>query len=365
MFILIVAGSQGFDNYQLLAGKLDYLLENRTEVVIRQGECPNSPDTLAKRYAEARGFTLQSFPADWSQGRGAGWKRNWEMARGNRQYPGKANGLAAFTAGTRGTANMIEIAEKCGIPVRIIPVVVDPEKLPKRNKVHTKSGTVKVVSPEIPMHGIVAHGNTLIDINNILTSGKPRPRKGTIIVAGEELIPDTKPKKRGPARSGQTVYKYDYKQIYLDAHKAWFEKEYPSAFRDGHYIPHKLPVVDTANGLATYVLDHLLWTGNYGNRINVMGRQIGGITRTQSGAVFDDRKYIKSSTKKGTSDLQIVIRGISAAVEIKIGSDTQSPDQIKQEARIKKAGGQYMVWKSVDHYLDYYYSVAVQVDLFK
>jgi hypothetical protein len=350
-FKVIVASGKDFADYELLSSKLDFLLQSKQpDIEVVTGFCL-ACDDLANKYAAAHNYPVKHFAG--------GFRHMAAMVK-------YANAAIIFHDGySKGARMLMDDCQSANVHVKVVRYVAGP----KAEKVRTKSGTGVVISPEtpincnVPQYRINAAPN---ELDAAIPAGKPRPRKGKpIIVEGQELIPDTKPKKRGPARSGQTVYKYDYKQIYLDAHKAWFEKEYPSAFRDGHYIPHKLPAVDTANGLATYVLDHLLWTGNYGNRINVMGRQIGGLTRTQSGAVFDDRKYIKSSTKKGTSDLQIVIRGINAAVEIKIAGDTQSPDQIKQEARIKKAGGVYMVWKSVDHYLDYYYSIAVQVDLFE
>jgi hypothetical protein len=344
-FKVIVASGKDFTDYDLLESKLDFLLQSKQpDIEVVTGFCL-ACDALANKYAAAHSYSVKHFAG--------GFRHMAAMVK-------YANAAIIFHDGySKGARMLMDDCHSANVHVKVVRYVA----VPKVEKVRTKSGTGLVMSPETPIP--VINEAAPIDINAWLSLGKPRPRKGAIIVDGQELTPDKKPKKRGPARTGQTVYKYDYKQIYLAAHEAWFAKEYPMAYKNGHYIPHKLPAVDTANGLATYVLDHCLWTGNYGNRINVMGRQIGGITRTQSGAVFDDRKYIKSSTKKGTSDLQIVIQGISAAVEIKIGSDTQSPDQIKQEARIKKAGGQYMVWKSVDHYLDYYYSVAVQVGLFE
>lgn len=347
MFKIIVATSASFTDYELFRSKLDHLLQNKDDVEICSG-FSLAGDALTDTYFGERDVTVNKFDPGF---------------RGMYRALVYAEAALFFHAGeSPGITKYIEEARQCRLKVKIVTFTNNTNN----TEVAVKSPKTHIEAPKTanPTATLQQPYN---DLDAAIPAGKPRPRKAKpILVDGQELIPDSKPKKRGPARTGQTVYKYDYKQIYLDAHKAWFEKEYPAAFRNGHYDkPGKIPQVDTANGMATFVLNHLNWTGNYGNRINVMGRQIGGITRTQSGAVFDDRKYIKSSTKKGTSDLQIVIRGISAAVEIKIGGDSQSPDQIRQEARIKKAGGQYMIWKSVDHYLDYYYSIAVQTGLFE
>jgi hypothetical protein len=65
-FILIVAGSRFFHDYDFMERHLDYLLQNKhPNIVIREGEAPGA-DKLARRYAEARGYEVQPFPADWS-----------------------------------------------------------------------------------------------------------------------------------------------------------------------------------------------------------------------------------------------------------------------------------------------------------
>jgi hypothetical protein len=215
-------------------------------------------------------------------------------------------------------------------------------------------------------------------INRLKATGKPckihrfepapvkkLPRQA-VVIEGEVLIPETKVKSRKPASSGQTIFRYDYKRLYHEAHERWFQREYPHAYKDGHYTPKKkIPDVTTANGIASYIIDHAAWTGNYANRINVMGRVVGGITRTQSGATFDDRKFIKSSTKTGTPDIDLLINGTSIKPEIKIGRDSESVKQEKQAGRIERAGGLRPIFRSIDDYFDIYYRYAVkQSDLF-
>lgn len=160
-----------------------------------------------------------------------------------------------------------------------------------------------------------------------------------------------KPRRKKP---GLLNIDSSWKSRYQEAHEQNFKTEYPNAYKDGHYFPPKFPDVATANGLQKMVVDHLTWTGQYGNRINVMGRKIGGLTKTASGAVFDDSKWIKASTKKGTADVDTIMFGLPVKLEIKIGRDTIKPDQLKEKARIERAGGVYAIIKIPQDYFTIY-----------
>lgn len=311
MFRLIIATSSSFTDYELFRTKLEHLLQNQQDVELCAG-FSTAGNTMINRYASETNRQVKPFDPGF---------------RGMYQALIYAQAAVFFHDGSScGVAKYIEQARQCKLKVKVI--------------------------------------NFTHDLDKAIPAGRPRKRN-MVVIDGQELVPDVKPKSRKPASSGQTVFKYDYKKMYHEAHEQWFQKEYPSAWKDGHYTPKKkVPDVTTANGLASYIIDHTGWTGNYANRINVMGRQVGGITRTQSGAMFDDRKYIKASTRKGTTDLDIIIQGHEARVEIKIGADKQSHDQIKMEAKIKRAGGTYQLWKSVDDYIEYYYSCAGQRELF-
>jgi hypothetical protein len=111
---IIVAGSREFNKYDLLCMKLDSLLMNHDDIQIVCGEARGA-DQLGKRYAKEHGYEVLSFPANWDKyGKSAGYKRNQEMAK-------VADALVAFWNGvSKGTANMIEIMNKSGKPVRVI-----------------------------------------------------------------------------------------------------------------------------------------------------------------------------------------------------------------------------------------------------
>ena len=114
MFRVIIAGSRSFDDYELLKSKMDKLLQNKTDITVVCGEARGA-DSLGRQYAEERGFPILSFPADWkSLGKKAGYIRNEQMAH-------NADALVVFWDGqSRGTKNMIEIASRLGLQIRII-----------------------------------------------------------------------------------------------------------------------------------------------------------------------------------------------------------------------------------------------------
>lgn len=116
MFRVIVAGSRGFINYQLLKEVLDSFLGGYlvSGVVIISGTAKGA-DSLGEVYAKERGMACERHPANWSQyGRSAGYKRNEEMAS-------CANALVAFWDGqSKGTKHMIDIAKRKGLEVQVV-----------------------------------------------------------------------------------------------------------------------------------------------------------------------------------------------------------------------------------------------------
>ncbi len=117
MFRVIIAGSRDFNNYEYLCNTMDYLLSKKTDdITIVCGECRGA-DTLGKKYAVEHGYNIASYPADWNKyGKSAGHIRNTEMAK-------NADALVAFWDGiSRGTKDMIVLAEKYGLVSRVVYV---------------------------------------------------------------------------------------------------------------------------------------------------------------------------------------------------------------------------------------------------
>ena len=116
----IVAGGVHFEDYETLKTTLDDLFKEipKDELEVVSGHAKGA-DSLGERYAEEKGIRCTVFPADWKKyGRAAGPIRNKQML----EYATEQEaGLIAFWNGeSKGTKNMISIAEKAGIEVKIV-----------------------------------------------------------------------------------------------------------------------------------------------------------------------------------------------------------------------------------------------------
>lgn len=114
---IIIAGGRDFMNYALLKSTCDHLLRESPrsqEVIIVSGHATGA-DKLGERYAKEKGWMTDIHPADWKRhGKAAGPIRNREMALA-------ANALIAFWDGkSRGTKNMIDLANKMGLQVAVV-----------------------------------------------------------------------------------------------------------------------------------------------------------------------------------------------------------------------------------------------------
>lgn len=112
---VIVAGSRDFDDYALLASKLDLLLAGLHDGVSVVSGTARGADRLGERYAQAHGLPVHRFPADWERhDRAAGMLRNRHMAWASSH-------LVAFWDGiSPGTRNMIETARDSALAVRVV-----------------------------------------------------------------------------------------------------------------------------------------------------------------------------------------------------------------------------------------------------
>jgi hypothetical protein len=71
-------------------------------------------DALGYQFAKTNNIMVYEFPADWSQGKSAGFKRNAQMGD-------FSDGLLAFWDGqSRGTKGMIEYMQRLGKPVHVV-----------------------------------------------------------------------------------------------------------------------------------------------------------------------------------------------------------------------------------------------------
>ena len=111
---VLVCGSRHYNNYE----EMEKVLDEYTITEIIEGEARGA-DRNARVYGESKGIPVHRFPADWNtHGKAAGPIRNKQMLT-----EGKPELVVAFRGpNSRGTQNMINQAEKAGVPVKVIEI---------------------------------------------------------------------------------------------------------------------------------------------------------------------------------------------------------------------------------------------------
>ena len=116
---VLVCGGRDFNNYELLSSVLDEISPN---IVVTGGA--KGADTLAAYWAATNKVESRTYHADWGTfGSIAGPLRNKVMLLGETPH------LVVAFPGGKGTANMVQIADKYGFPIRFVYEEVDPEEL--------------------------------------------------------------------------------------------------------------------------------------------------------------------------------------------------------------------------------------------
>jgi len=104
----IIAGSRTFNDYEFLKECCDK--ETITQVI---SGTAYGADKLGEKYAKDNNIDLVLYPADWSLGKSAGYKRNVQMSLVAEQL------IAFHKNGSKGTQHMINIANERGLKVII------------------------------------------------------------------------------------------------------------------------------------------------------------------------------------------------------------------------------------------------------
>lgn len=145
-----------------------------------------------------------------------------------------------------------------------------------------------------------------------------------------------------------------WKEQLLSVRKEWYLENYQAARDIGVPAPRKPYNDTTSNGLTTCILDWLKFNGHYGNRINTQGQVRIEKIKLAHGNVRTNVRWTKGKTKKGTPDIDAIIRGKPVKIEVKINRDTMSDDQIEQMVAIQKAGGIYFIARNMEGFLQWY-----------
>ncbi len=117
---IIVAGSRNFSDYLLLQTILDNYIVSNENITFISGTAKGA-DTMGEKYAVERDIPIIRCPANWKQyHKGAGAKRNEEMAKIAIQNDAHGILFAFWDGKSSGTKHMITIAEKYNLEVHII-----------------------------------------------------------------------------------------------------------------------------------------------------------------------------------------------------------------------------------------------------
>ena len=123
MFRIGIGGCRFFDDYSFFQNKLDSVIAKVMccdNIIILSGHCRGT-DMMAEKYAKERGYSLELYPAKWSEyGRCAGVIRNKEIVN-------NSDLIVAFWDGkSKGTKNLIENAIALSKPYKIIYIDSKP-----------------------------------------------------------------------------------------------------------------------------------------------------------------------------------------------------------------------------------------------
>jgi hypothetical protein len=117
---------------------------------------------------------------------------------------------------------------------------------------------------------------------------------------------------------------------------------------------------NSANELTKSIIKFVELIGGQAERINSTGKVIDKRTFVKDDfgntKVIGSMKWIKASTTLGTSDISIIINGLSVKCEVKFGKDVQSDRQKKYQEQIEQAGGIYIIAKTFQGFYNWFNS---------
>lgn len=145
------------------------------------------------------------------------------------------------------------------------------------------------------------------------------------------------------------------KQRYEQAHLRYYQDNYPSVCKDGHYPGIKYPDTKRTNGLQDLIINYLTWMGHFANRTNNKGTarpKFAPRYNLSSGKVeqiVTGTQYLKSTSKKGMQDIDCNLKhhahpyGIPWKIEVKNRHtrDKASTEQDAYAVKVQATGGVY------------------------
>ena len=156
------------------------------------------------------------------------------------------------------------------------------------------------------------------------------------------------------------TYKENWKNDYVLANHKWYAKERPIVYASGFWFPPTFPDIRKANKLQIAICNFVKWNGYRATRISTTGRLIETGETQPSGTRLTVKKYIPGQTRRGTADVSATIKGRSVMLEVKVGRDKPSEDQLREQALERAAGGIYEFIHDMDEFLIVYNSIVNQ-----
>jgi hypothetical protein len=289
---VIIIGEQTFDNYDKLKSVCDEILKSRSNIEI-VAATQKGAGALGLRYAKEKGYLAKVFKVDFAE------FGPQSIAMCYKQMVNYADALIIFWSGELYTLGLIiKWAKEKGIQVH------ESRHKPLKQQMKEAKAAAKAAA----------------------ASATPMPK---------------------------TPASQHSKDRYIAAHRRHQNANTPSVVRDHGYVSTKMPDTTTANGLTQFIVNFLNWSGHRATRINVQGRLMEKNEKQPSGAVIATKKWIKSSTAKGTADIDSTINGRSCKWEIKVGRDQPRPEQITEQQKQRSAGGIYEFIHTPEEFLEW------------
>lgn len=120
---VLICGSRYFNRYDVMGRVMEPIFKHyydtskgTSDIVVISGRARGA-DLMGEEWAEEFNLPVEQYPADWNKyGKSAGYIRNKQMLE-----EGKPDLVVAFPIGeSRGTRNMISLAEKANIKTIIV-----------------------------------------------------------------------------------------------------------------------------------------------------------------------------------------------------------------------------------------------------
>ncbi len=148
----------------------------------------------------------------------------------------------------------------------------------------------------------------------------------------------------------------DWKKELKELKHAYIKATRPQFYEASGGKDYKIsPYTDkTANGLTKCIIDYITFRGGYANRINTQGQARKERINLAFGNYRDKITFTPSTTNKGSADIRALVFGRSLDIEVKIGKDKMSLNQLKEMVRIQEAGGLYFVARDMQSFVDFY-----------